>query len=172
MTADSSPFSVTTTKHTHIHTYTHVHKPTRCDQSTAEAMAIFIFPNLQLTLTPALAPRSPLRHSRPTLGKQNETGGAAAIKKRFNFCHTEVQFCHAWESDNYPRSTEILQINQWAALLIRSGQRQIKCIIDLCNPSICSSSPWGSVWGKREAAPRLTGSTAQSLSSSFFLPPP
>lgn len=101
------------------------------------------FPNLQLNLTLDLC------HSRPAVGKQSETGGATAIKKRFKFRHTEVQFRHAWESDNYPRSTEILQINQWAALLIPSGQRQIKCIIDLRNPSpsICNSSLKGWGWG-------------------------
>lgn len=67
------------------------------------------FPNLQLNLTPDLAL---LGHSHPVVDERSETGGATAIKKRFNFRHTEVQFHHAWESDNYPRSTEILQINQ------------------------------------------------------------
>lgn len=117
------------------------------------------FPNLQLNLTPAL---TLLHHSRPAVDEQNETGGATAIKKHFNFRHTEVQFRHAWESDNYPRSTEILQINQWAVLLIPSGQRQIKCIIDLCNPSICNSSPSGE-------GVRLQDSLA--LQHNFYLPP-
>lgn len=55
---------------------------------------------------------APSQSIQPAVGKQSEMGGAAAIKKRFNFRHTEVQFCHARKSDNYPRSTEILQINQ------------------------------------------------------------
>lgn len=66
-------------------------------------------PNQQLNLTPALAP---LRRSRPAVGKQSQTSEADAIKKRFNFRHTDVQFCHTCESDNHSRSTEILQINQ------------------------------------------------------------
>lgn len=101
------------------------------------------FPNLWLHLTPNL---SLLRHSRPAVGEQSKTGAAAVNKKLFN-CYTEVQYRHARESDNCPRSTEILQINQWAALLIPSRQRQIKCIIDLCNPSICKSDR-GKGWGK------------------------
>lgn len=72
---------------------------------------------------------------------------------------------NACESDNYPRSTEILQINQWAALLILSGQRQIKYIIDLCNPSICNARGWGKEKG--EVIQRFTSQQHHLCISSF-----
>lgn len=82
------------------------HTHTRLNQSTVMAMKTISNPPIkQLNLTPAL---TLLRHSRSAVGKQKQP----RLKKRFNFRHTEVQFCHAYESDNYPRSTEILQINQ------------------------------------------------------------
>lgn len=123
-------------------------------------------PNLQLDLTPAQL------NVQLGVGEQSGMGGAAAIKKCFNFRHTEVQFCHACESDNYPRSTEILQINQWAAFLIPSGRSQIKCIIDPCNPCICNYSPGWGVRGGGGSACTEPALSSSSLVFSFtrFLP--
>lgn len=93
------PFTATTPDtHACTHTNTHAlyHEPT-CFNQVQQQDGNLTLSNLQLNLTPAL---TLLRHSRPAVDEQNETGGATATKKRFNFGHTEVQFHHALESDN------------------------------------------------------------------------
>lgn len=63
------------------------------------------------------------------------------LKSALTFVTQKCNLSARCESDNYPRSMEILQINQWATVLIPPPpprMRQIMCIIDLCNPCICN----------------------------------
>lgn len=92
------PFTATTPNthaRTHINTHTLYRKPTRFNPVQQQDGNLTLS-NLQLNLTPAI---TLLCHSRPAVDEQNETGGATATKKRFNFGHTEVQFHDALESD-------------------------------------------------------------------------